>query len=397
MTESAVESLVELRVLLGVLSGSPETAGTRALLDSPVRWPALLELADKHGVVPLLFRWLRTYAPDLVPPEPFAVLRNKYQANVARSLQLTHELAQIVQTLAAADLAAICLRGPTLALQAYGDPTLRQFSDLDLLVRPEDLPAAFVALDQIGYKSSLRLSRERLPQLRRALPPTLEVYREGCLVELHTAAMEWGRRVDTVPSPHWWEATETIELYGHPYLCLSRVNNLLLASIHGSEHRWRVLKWIADLSALLAAASDQERTTLLQYAQEFGLLRMVLYAVELAEALRHQPERILHHLGEVEAARPGRLETILGHLAGGPDLARALMDMRSFLRLKDQRGSLLAVYLSRILVPRTEDLASVALPPWLTPLHYPLRAARLVGRAVRKVPSLFTRSARREK
>ena len=282
------------------------------------------------------------------------------------------------------------LRGPALAVQAYGDPTLRQFSDLDLLVHPQDLPRAYQSLSEIGYQSILGLPGGRLPGFRTALQPTVELQRTGCIVELHSAAME-KRLVDTVPSSHWWQETGTVELHGKPYHCLSRVNNLLLAAIHGSKHRWRTLKWIVDLSALLRDATEAEREQLLGHAEELGLRRLVTSAVELADALCHEPERVQQYLLEVEQASPNRLERALGRVAGVPDLEEALMEMRVFLLLKDRRRDVFAGYLSRIFVPRTEDLALIALPSWLTPLYYPIRAGRLLGRAILKLPSVFAR------
>jgi hypothetical protein len=394
MTEHAAELSVELQALIRILGGKPEAVSeVRALLAFRMDWEAFLTLAQRHGVVPLLFRWLREHASDLVPPEWFARLRDWYHANAAKSIQLTHELTQIMGALAAAEIAAMPLRGPALAVQIYDDPTLRQFSDLDLLVHPADLPRAYLALTEIGYRSILGLPGGRLPGFRTALQPTVELLRGSCIVELHSAAME-KRLVDTVPSSHWWQETGTVELHGKQYRCLSRVNNLLLAAIHGSKHRWRTLKWIVDLSALLQAATDAEREQLLSHAEKFGLSRLVSSAMELADALRHDPERVQQHLSEVEQDRPNRLERTLGRIAGVPALDEALMEMRVFLMLKDRRRDVSAGYLSRIFVPRTEDLALVNLPTWLTPLYYPIRAGRLLGRAVWKLPSLLSHHAK---
>ena len=47
---------------------------------------------------------------------------------------LTSELIKIMKLLEENDIKAIAFKGPTLAQLAYGDVTLRQYVDLDLLV-----------------------------------------------------------------------------------------------------------------------------------------------------------------------------------------------------------------------------------------------------------------------
>lgn len=379
----------EQLALLTTFGTTPEAVAAARKLLATADWSRLAELAQYHAVVPLLYRWLREHAQGVVPPHHFAAWREHYHLCAAWSLQATHILGEVVGLLEAAGIEAMPLRGAVMALQAYGDPLLRQFTDLDLLVRPHDLSAAYLALGGAGYRSVFGLPMRPLPGLGKPLQPTVEVRRDACIVELHSAAME-KRLVDTVPSGAWWDETATVELQGRAYQCLAPVNNLLLAAVHGTKHRWRRLKWIADLSALLAQTGEDERYELLARAQQHGLLRMVTAAVALADALREDPAAVQRHLIEIEQAKPRRLEMSLERVAGVPDLGVALMEMRAFLEMKDRRHHLYRGYLSRLLSPRAEDIATTALPGWLTPIYYPIRAARLLGRAAAMLPGRRT-------
>ena len=78
------------------------------------------------------------------------------------------ELAELVYTLAASGIRALPFKGPVFGAQAYGDPSLRVFGDLDLLIATEDVTAALATLDQFGYRSDVAdLSPRRLRDYHR--------------------------------------------------------------------------------------------------------------------------------------------------------------------------------------------------------------------------------------
>ena len=64
---------------------------------------------------------------------------------------LFEELARLVDALAKHGIDAIPFKGPLLAIQAFGDLGLREFRDLDFLVRDEDLAKTIATLHSLGY------------------------------------------------------------------------------------------------------------------------------------------------------------------------------------------------------------------------------------------------------
>ena len=58
---------------------------------------------------------------------------------VKYNMLLTSELIKIMKVLEENDIKAIAFKGSTLAQLAYGDVTLRQYVDLDLLVEKENI------------------------------------------------------------------------------------------------------------------------------------------------------------------------------------------------------------------------------------------------------------------
>jgi len=144
-------------------------------------WPELKALLLAHRVLLPLGR--------LVPPaslsEPFA---RELEA-LARSLRrrtelLLWELGQVAPALETAGAEPVLLKGPALlAAGHYGPDFPRDFSDLDILVRPERLQESVRTLFDLGY-GFLRSGRHPAFYERHHFHRPL-VNREGVVVELH--------------------------------------------------------------------------------------------------------------------------------------------------------------------------------------------------------------------
>jgi len=73
-------------------------------------------------------------------------------------MRFSAELAGILQHFEAREIPVITQKGPALAHLLYGDSAMREFGDLDLLVRPIDVPRVVGALTELGYEKNLKLS-----------------------------------------------------------------------------------------------------------------------------------------------------------------------------------------------------------------------------------------------
>jgi Uncharacterised nucleotidyltransferase len=56
---------------------------------------------------------------------------------------------------AAKDIPALVVKGPVLAMQAYGDPVMRRYGDLDLLVRQGEIRRATEFLLAEGFEATI--------------------------------------------------------------------------------------------------------------------------------------------------------------------------------------------------------------------------------------------------
>lgn len=130
-------------------------------LEEAADWNSLIQLAAFHRVAPLLYKRLRNTCPQVVPASVLTDLEAYVRSVAIRSLLLTGELVRLLKRLEAQGIPAISFKGPALASLLYGDPALRHFDDLDILVRQEDYASAKRLLLSLGYQPIYQLTERQ--------------------------------------------------------------------------------------------------------------------------------------------------------------------------------------------------------------------------------------------
>lgn len=341
----------------------------------------LLETARTHSIVPLLYWHLRAVCPDALPASVLTGLRDHFASNARRNAGLTAELLRVLGLLDSAGITAVPFKGPLLALTVYGNLALRQFADLDILVRPDDVRAATEILVSSGYHPRVSLS---------AAQEAIHL-RSGCHSEFD--------RLDIRPvvevEVHWRLASGYFgfslgladvlprlrrEPFGRLSVAVLAPDDLLLVlCVHGATHRWDRLQWICDVSELLHRRPDIDWDRLRAAAAASGSAGAVWLGLRLASDLLGAPLR-----GEV--ARRVRSDAIAGALAGevtrrlfhAPRRPAGLVDgLRFQLRLRERRRDRLRYVIRYALEPKVSDLKVVRLPRFLTGLYYVVRLLRV--------------------
>ncbi len=116
-----------------------QSASTLAL-QGGLDWDILLQVAHGEALAPLLYEIVRDQ--DLVPSAIEQELRHAYHQNACRNTLLLDELGNVLRHLAVEGVKVILLKGAALAELVYGNIAVRPMSDLDLLIRLQDLPPA---------------------------------------------------------------------------------------------------------------------------------------------------------------------------------------------------------------------------------------------------------------
>jgi hypothetical protein len=295
----------------------------------------LIRLALRHRVLPLLYRSVQTIGADLVPPSVWADLQHHFHANAQRNLLLGGTLLRLLRLLARHDIPVLPYKGPVLAMAAYGNLALRQFGDLDILVRQQDVQRAKELLLAQGYRWWEQRPITLLPRQRKVYEL---ISADGqVLVELHWAITSSTFYVPLDPA-RLWERLETVVLLGLPVRTLTPEHLLLILCVHGAKHHWHRLAWICDIAALLHVSAEMDWQHLLAQADQLGCRRMLLLGVLLAQTLLGTTlSESLQHRLHADAVSPHLAREVQEHLFTHTNRPLAAIDRPLFyLRLRER-------------------------------------------------------------
>lgn len=362
---------------------SPQRAARLAALTTAgMDWNGFLQLAEHHGVLPLVARSLDQHGAG-VPSDMRASLQQANAENARRNLWFAGELARILEHFENRKLRAIPYKGPVLADAAYGDLALRSFNDLDFLIAPADFENAKRALAELEYRPSETLSPpvERF-WLKKGYERAFDGKAGKYLVELQWALVPHFFAVDLRTDDLLKRSCES-RLNDRAICCLSPEDSLLVLCLHAAKHLWMRLIWICDIAESIRIQTI-DYSLLLTRARELGIVRMLAVSFWLAENLLDQDltseaRQIL--AADAEAARLGslfaeRLARAAAYDFESPDYFLLIRKLRE--RSVDRWR-----YLWRLVwTPGVGDLAAVRLPEILFPLYRAVRLARLARKAV---------------
>src|ERR1700736_1361186 len=254
----------------------------RELLQVDLRWEYLLELAEEHSVVGVMAARLREADYAEVPASAREALQSRIRAQHLFALSMAADLFHILQEFSAAGIETLLVKGPLISLLGYGDAAIRNYVDLDLLVRHKDILAATQRMEKLGFESDVPLSTlqaDKIPgEYLFKWPGTRRI------IELHTE-----RTFRYYPLPMRVEdlfaRQRRVALDGREVPGLSLEDEFVLNCIHGAKHFWERLMWVADIAAVVARHAEMDWPKAQQAARDVGAERMLHLGLQLAENL----------------------------------------------------------------------------------------------------------------
>ncbi len=244
-------------------------------------WPALLELASAHAVVPML--------AEVLPPPLYPPLQQAASALQRSSLAQSAELARLAGLLSSRNIRMIALKGPLLSRRLYGDVGIRTSGDIDILIHPQDVLITRNALLSAGYRlaSTLHWSTDAATFRSRESEIVFNAPSE-ISVDLHWRSLPpyFASAMDGVDL---WNSLETVELAGQSIQTLQPEALLIYLCAHGSKHMFERLAWICDIARFLMVSPDLNWEKIIRQAKAAGALRQVVLGVRVAQTVMGAP------------------------------------------------------------------------------------------------------------
>jgi len=346
-----------------------------------VDWLYLSRLALRHGVLPLLCANLQHICPRGVPESVMAPWRARCEAGAAESRSVAEELVRILRLFESRGIPAVPYKGPALAQRLYGDLTLRDFDDLDIVIHERDVARACRLILDSGYAHAQQRDGAEATRYLQSHSEIQFCHRDNkARLDLH---WRFSGRAACLPRDpeRFLQRLETISLGGSETRSLQPSAYLLVLSIHAAKHKWAQLKLICDIAEILAIP-DLDWEYVLRESKDLGLKRALAVSVLLAEDLlaTEIPPRLAEGLQVDRAARALAARARAG-IFEEPDESWGTEADYTFQfelreRFRDRAKVRLRHWLPR-LKPNSRDRQFLRLPRSLGPLYYLIRPVRL--------------------
>jgi Uncharacterised nucleotidyltransferase len=374
----------------------------KTLLQQDMDWTYVIQTAASHAVMSLLYRSLNATCPEAVPKSILAQLQQYFHVNAIRNLFMARELLTLLDLFETHNIPAIAFKGPVLAASAYGNLALRQFGDLDILVKKQDFLKVIDLLssqeyqtnsqrqwmlDNVLYRLYLQYSTHEYSLIRNDGRVVVDIHHR--VIEMNFLPLDFA---------YLCKGLEPISLSERTVLNLHPENLLLILCVHGSKHRWERLQWVCDVAEFICAHPQIDWENLIKNAKTLGCERMLLMGLVMANNLLgvSLPESVHQRVQGDPESQSLAIQASQGlwlgsnDSTGGSILEEFRFNLRMLERPKDKlfycvkfifhRGFISLLW---AIIPTVEERKFAALPQSLSFLYFLMRPFQLVMDKIR--------------
>jgi hypothetical protein len=340
-------------------------------------WDYVISTAHSHGLLPLLQKNLNTVA-DVVPGHVLARLKRESVANSQSVLHLIGKQLKLYRRLNESGVRVAIFKGAVLAHMAYGEVSLRQAGDVDVLIDRRHFAQARSILESLGYEMAPQLTPAQLGS-HLAFHCEIPFMRDEwfTVVDLHWGlaprSFVFGLETDEVMS-----RLQCVSLSGTEIKTFCNEDMVLYQSMHGAKHLWHRLEWIVSLAELIRVSQDLDWDTVVQRAGNAHATRMLALGLRLVEAFSDVAleARILSSI-DPDGVMKRMAAQIWDQIFTRPhNVESAEANLYNF-KIMDRKRDALVSAMRALFVPTLPDWQALTLPARLHPLYYAYRPLRL--------------------
>ena len=270
-------------------------------------WESIPALVEMHGLAPLLNYQLVNAGVQL-PPDTALTLKGQALRDRLENKARSRQIATLATEFANAGLTLVFLKGSALAHLLYPEAGLRPMSDIDVLVKSDDLPAAVDLLNRLGF-SHAPLNLDDLDK-RRHLPVFIKED-DGYVIqlELHFAMLQrndgqpWFRLEDLLSPLQTFSPVPGVSALalGHEDMLFHLCQHTLYNNRGFEALRWGKLADILNYAEIFNAQINWELV-----CRRYPCVPHVLSCLhELAPLSTNLPEKTRQALPPMRPARVG--------------------------------------------------------------------------------------------
>ncbi len=360
---------------------------------------ALIALSNQHGILPLVYKTLKKIIEDDLSSSSLnaqrstlnaflSKLKTHYMIIAQRNMLMSAELIRIIQLLEKNNIEALAFKGPALSQMAYGDITLRQYSDLDILVDEGNAYRAGKLMLENRHTSVLPLSiLSNKTCLHTAKDFSLMSESGAVHTELHWRLFEKKYNISLL-SCAVENKCQTVKINGKIIRTLQNELLLVYLCLHGAKHAFERIEWICDIDRLIRS-SEINWEAAIAIAEQSHAKRSFYLGLSLAHHLFQTPlpSEIITY---IDTDKIQTLEALTLKKLSEKDNQRSdfQKNRETFfyqVKLFDNISDILRFYFSTFFKISTNDCQTFVLPENLKFLYIFLRPVRLISNYTQKI------------
>jgi hypothetical protein len=251
-----------------------------------IDWVTFLRLVKHHRVYPSIYKKIVDLSDNVgVPLDIQNKLFRLYQNNAFQMLYLSGEMELLTKLFVENSVSSLVLKGPALALDLYGDISLRTSSDLDILISIKDLDKIENIIIKEGYIKYDYFSTVLNDWKWRHHHTSYFHPIKKIKLEIH-----WRLNPGPSKEPSFnelWSRRRKCTLPNSQVFFLGYEDLFLFLVSHGARHGWSRLRWVEDIDKISKKELNWEKIRKL--LKQYHFLQIGGQAITLSSQLLKTP------------------------------------------------------------------------------------------------------------
>lgn len=335
-------------------------------------WEDFIDLAHSHGVFPLVYHTLKYYKQN-IPDEIYSSMKSYNMKIVKQNMLMTAELIKTMKLLEDNGIEAISFKGPTLSQMAYGDIALRQYCDLDILVKKENIYKIYKLLKN-SHTRSLKLNNTQENIWFKYAHDLGLTTPNNVHIEFHWLMLDSDHPI-SLKSIDFFGNNNLVAIQNSKLPIISNEKFLIYLCIHGSKHMFERIEWAVDIDKFIRT-QNIDWDILFDLIKYDNSIRFFLLGLYMSNTLYNTPiENKYSNLFDDDIIQVYNYITYCWSQEKEFNNKRNLKFLlKLFVSLKDKIQYLNKIYLK----PTFNEYWYISFPKPLYFLYYPLRQYLLI-------------------
>jgi len=338
--------------------------------------------SHQHGLYPLLYAALKE--ADALPTSERALSQFK-QSNLRiaqQNMLMSAELLKIMTLFDQNGVDAMAFKGPILSAFAYGSVTMRQYGDLDILIKKQEIQTCLALLITQGYHPEIELNKNTLETFYNCVN-VIGLHKGSIRIEIHWELLSKNYAIDWDEEKLWLK-NQTVLINRHPVPTLTFENHILYLCAHGSKHLFERLEWVSDIERSIRSQKHVDWQHLLKEAKELGVQRMLFLGLALSKLFFELPlpQEIIKKV-EADPQVETLVQKVISIHYSEQKQEKSYSTFWLLWQMRENLSDRLRFAYRGLFAPKFDDFVFIQLPKQLSFLYPLIRPYRLITKYFR--------------